>query len=201
MNEKESTLKRLKRLPILFRKQDVEKVAPHPAVFLTRAVKDGLIHRLNRGNYVNSFLYGYPDVEKVACFLKPPAYISCEWALHYYGIILQAPRVCSVITLSTSVGKKRSTEYLGVRIEFSKITPRLFEAFSYNNGIYMAQPEKAILDTLYLRGKIPAEDEMEFDNVDIDVLLKMADKYPIPVRTHIQNVIISEQHKEDTYDV
>ena len=80
MKEKESTLKRLKRLPVLFRKQDVEKVAPHPAVFLARAVKKRLIHRINRGNYINSFLYEFPGVEQIACFLRPPAYITCEWA-------------------------------------------------------------------------------------------------------------------------
>ena len=188
MNEKESTLKRLKLLPILFRKQDVEKIAPHPAVFLTRAVKKGLIYRLNRGNYINSFLYGFPDVEQVACFLKPPGYISCEWALHYHGIILQAPLVCSVITLSTSVGKGRSIEYQGIMIEFSKISQKLFYAFSFHNSIYMAQPEKAILDTLYFRGKIPVADEMELDDVDIEVLLKMSDKYPTPVRRYIQGL-------------
>jgi predicted transcriptional regulator of viral defense system len=188
MKEKESTLKRLKRLPVLFRKQDVEKVAPHPAVFLARAVKKRLIHRLNRGNYINSFLYGFPDVEQIACFLRPPAYISCEWALNYHGIILQGPKVCSVITLSTSVGKHRNVEYQGITIEFSRIAPQLFKGFYFDNGIYMALPEKAILDTLYFRGKIPAGDEIEIDDVDIKELLKMADKYPISVRKHIRDL-------------
>ena len=81
MKEERSTPKRLKLLPVLFRKQDAEKVTPHVGMFLSRAVRKGLIHRLNRGNYINSFLYGFPGVEEVACFLRPPAYISCEWAL------------------------------------------------------------------------------------------------------------------------
>jgi predicted transcriptional regulator of viral defense system len=188
MEEKKSTLKRLKLLPILFRKQDAEKVAPHPAVFLTRAVKKGLIHRLTRGNYINSFLYGFPKVEQVACFLRPPAYISCEWALNYHGIILQAPRVCSTITLSTSVGKNRSVEYQGITIEFSRITPKLFEGFSIKNDVYMALPEKAILDTLYFRGTIPAADEMDLDDIDSKSLLKMSNKYPATIRKHIQSL-------------
>lgn len=190
MKEREPTLKRLKRLTTLFRKQDAEKVAPHPSVFLTRAVKKGLIHRLNRGNYINSFLYGFPGVEQVACFLRPPAYISCEWALNYHGIILQAPRVCSVVTLSTSVGKHRSVEYQGITIEFSRITPKLFEDFSFNNGVYMALPEKAILDTLYFHRKIPAEDEIEIDGVDIKALMKISDKYPTSIRRHIRDLFI-----------
>ena len=188
MKEKEPTLNRLKLLPILFRKQDAEKMAPHPAVFLARAVKKGLLHRLNRGNYINSFLYGFPDVEQVACFLRPPAYISCEWALNYHGIILQAPSVCSVVTLSTSVGKSRSVEYQGITIEFSKITPKLFEGFTSHNGYTMALPEKAILDTLYFRGKIPGGDEIEIEDVDIKALLKISNKYPISVREYIRDL-------------
>ncbi len=66
MKEEKTTLKRLKLLPNLFRKQDAEKVAPHTAVFLSRALKDGLIYHINRGNYINSFLYGFPAVEDVA---------------------------------------------------------------------------------------------------------------------------------------
>ena len=188
MKEERSTLKRLKLLPVLFRKQDAEKLTPHTGTFLSRAVKKGLIYRINRGNYINSFLCGLPGVEETACFLKPPAYISCEWALNYHGIILQAPRVCSVVTLSTSVGKHRSVEYQGTTIEFSRITPKLFQGFSFDNGVYMALPEKAILDTMYFRGKIPAEDEIEIDDVDIKALLKMSDKYPTSIRRHIQDL-------------
>ena len=178
MEQERSTLKRLKILPRLFRKQDAEKVAPHAGIFLSRAFKKGLIHRLNRGNYVNSFLYGWPDVEEVACFLKPPAYISCEWALNYHGITLQVPTVCTVVTLSTSVGKKRNISYREITLEFSKISSALFFGFAYCEGFYMASPEKAILDTLYYRGSIAAQDELELDQVDVDLLSKMAEKYP-----------------------
>lgn len=178
MNEEKSTLKRLKHLPVLFRKQDAEKVAPHTGTFLSRALQKGLIHRLNRGNYINSFLYGFPGVEEVGCFLKPPGYISCEWALNYHGISLQAPMVCTVVTLSTSVGKKRSIEYQGIILEFSRISPSLFFGLTYVDRYYIASPEKAILDTLYYRGRIPAQDEVELDRIDFKRLLKIGGGYP-----------------------
>ena len=181
MKEDRSTLKRLKLLPVLFRKQDVEKVTPHAGMFLSRALQKGLIHRLNRGNYINSFLYGLPGVEEVGCFLKPPAYISCEWALNYYGISLQAPMVCTVVTLSSSVGKKRNLRYQEIIIEFSRISPSLFFGFTYKDRFYIASPEKAILDTFYYRGAIPAQDELELDKVDFNLLLKMVNKYPSSV--------------------
>jgi len=52
----------------------------------------------------------------------------------------------------------------------------------------MALPEKAILDTMYFRGKIPAGDEIEIDDVDIKALLKMSVKYPTSIRRHIQDL-------------
>lgn len=182
MKEEKETTKRLKLLAQLFRKQDAEKVTRHTGMFLSRAVQRGLIHSLNRGNYINSFLYGFPSVEEVACFLRPPAYVSCEWALNHHGISLQSPTVCTVLTLSTSVGKKRNIQYQGITIEFSKISSTLFFGFTYQNKYYMALPEKAILDTLYYRGTIPAQDEMELENVNFDVLSKMVEVYPNSVR-------------------
>ena len=181
MKEEKATLKRLKLLPNLFRRQDAEKIAPHTAVFLSRALKGGLIHHINRGNYINSFLYGFPAVEDVACFLKPPAYITCEWALNIHGISLQAPVVCTVVTLSTSVGKKRNIQYQGITIEFSKISDRLFFGFIKHDNYYLATPEKAILDTLYYRRMMPAFDELDLGDVDSEILVKMAAKFPSTV--------------------
>jgi hypothetical protein len=181
MGELKSTLKRLKFLPALFRKVDVEKVTPHAAVFLSRAMQKSLVYRLNRGNYVNSFLCGFPRVEEVACFLRPPAYVTCEWALNYHGISLQSPYACTAATLSTAVGRNRSVEYQGVMIEFSKISPALFFGFTRVEDYLIAAPEKAILDTLYFRKSLPVADELEIDAIDRNLLRKMAAKFPFTV--------------------
>ena len=183
-----STLKRLKFLPGLFRLEDVEKLAPHPAMFLSRALKNGLIHRLMRGHYVNSFLYGFPRVETVGCFLRPPAYVSGEWALNYHGISLQSPVVCTLITLSPAVGKCRNIPYQGVTIEFSKVSPILFFGFIRIDDFYIATPEKAVLDTLHLRKSLPAEDELELDSIDIETMNEMAQKFPLSVTRRLDSL-------------
>lgn len=178
MFEEKSTLKRLKMLPGLFRKQDAEKVAPHTAVFLSRAVKKGLIHRIYRGNYINSFLHGFPKVEEVACFLRPPAYITCEWALNWHGITLQSPTVCTSVTLGSAVGRHRDIDYQGITIEFSKIAASLFYGFEQRENFNIATGVKALLDTLYYRKTLPAPDEFEWDRIDIETVEKMSATFP-----------------------
>jgi len=184
------TLVRLKGLPRLFRKQDAEKIAPHSAVFLSRAEKKGFIQRLNRGNYINSFLFGLAPIEEVACFLKSPGYVSCEWALHYHGLILQVPSVCTVLSLSSAVGRHRSVTYQGIRIEFSMISPRLFFGFQTIDNFNMAVAEKALLDTLYYRkGILPVEDEIELEGLDHARLMDMAGAYPATVSAVARRLI------------
>jgi predicted transcriptional regulator of viral defense system len=201
MVDEKSTLKRLRLLSRLFRKQDVEKLTPHSAVFLSRAVQKGLIHRLNRGNYVNSFLHGFPRVEEVACFLRPPAYITCEWALNFHGISPQSPVVCTAATLSSAVGKDRRIEYQEVSIEFSRISPSLFFGFTLMERFYMATPEKALLDTLHLRKRLPTPDELELEEINVDSLRAMAGKFSSTVYKKIAALIPSLDAGKEFYDV
>lgn len=177
-----STLRTLQQLPRLFRYADVQKFTGNANVFLTRALKQGLIERLTRGVYINSGIKGMPRIEEAACFIRTPCYISCEWALNYHGIILQAPTVCTVLTLSTAVGEARRIVWHGVNIEFSRVAERLFTGFTMQDGFSIATPEKALLDTLYFRKGLPVRDELELAMVDFKLLRKMAEVFPKRVR-------------------
>src|SRR4030043_1170802 len=180
-----STIEILKELPVLFRKTEAEKWTKHSPIFLGRAVKKGLIHRLSRGHYVNAFLKGWPGVEEVGCFLRTPAYVSGEWALHKHGLLLQVPQTCTVITLQSSVGQSRSLEYQGITVEFSKIASTLFFGFTREGRYDLATPEKALLDLLYLRGKIPFADELELSEVKFERLHQLSKKFPKTVQKKI----------------
>jgi predicted transcriptional regulator of viral defense system len=180
-----STLDVLQQLPRLFRYADVQKFTGNANVFLTRALKRGLIERLARGVYINSGIKGMPRIEEAACFIRPPCYISCEWALNYHGITIQAPTICTVLTLSTAVGESRRLVWQGVGIEFSRIADRLFTGFTMQDGFSIATPEKALLDTIYLRKGLPVRDELELDGIDKELLRKMAEDYPKRVRNEV----------------
>lgn len=182
-----STLRTLQQLPQLFHYADLQKFTANANVFLTRALKQGLIERLARGVYINSAFKGMPQIEEAACFIRTPCYISCEWALNYHGITIQAPAVCTVITLSTAVGEARKLAWHGVSMEFSRIAERLFTGFTMQEGFSIALPEKALLDTLYFRKGLPVEDELELDGVDTGLLRKLSELYPKRVREWAAN--------------
>ncbi len=178
----------LRQLPQLFRYADVEKFTGHANVFLTRALAKGLVERVARGVYLNSLRDGRPAIEEVACFLRTPSYISCEWALHSHGIIIQAPFVCTVLTLDTAVGQSRNTAFGGVTIEFSRIASRLFNGFEMRNGFNLAGPEKALLDTIYLRKYIPFPDELDLEQLNKDTLMQMAVPFPSVVKKRLEDI-------------
>ena len=177
-----TTFQVLQELPQLFRYADVQKFTGNANMFLLRAIKRGLIERLTRGVYINAGLKGHPRIEEAACFIRPPCYISCEWALNHHGITIQSPAVCTVLTLSTAVGESRRLTYQGVTLEFSRIADRLFSGFTQEDGYAIATPEKALLDTLYFRKKLPVLDELELEMIDPEILKEMAVHFPKRVR-------------------
>lgn len=178
----------LRQLPQLFRYADVEKFTGNANVFLTRALAKGFVERIVRGVYLNSMRDGQPGIEEVACFLRTPSYISCEWALNRHGIIIQAPVVCTVLTLDTAVGQSRNIVFGGVTIEFSRLASRLFNGFETREGFNMALPEKALLDTVYLRKYIPFPDELELDHINKDTLMLMAAPFPATVKRRLEDI-------------
>jgi len=181
-----SSLQILQQLPLLFRYADAQKFSGNANVFLARALQRGLIERLTRGVYINSAIKGMPRIEEAACFIRTPCYISCEWALNYHGITIQAPTVCTVVTLSTAVGEARRLTWHGTEIEFSRIADKLFTGFSMQDGFSIATPEKALLDTLYLRRSLPVRDELELAGIDSVLLREMGGAYPKRVRQAVE---------------
>lgn len=128
----------LRQLPPLFRYADVGKFTGNANVFLTRAQAKGFVERVARGIYINRLREPQPAIEEVACFLRTPSYVSCEWALNRHGVLLQSPVVCTVLTLDTAVGPSRNIPFGGVTIEFSRIAPRLFNGFETRDGFNLA---------------------------------------------------------------
>lgn len=84
-------------------------------------------------------------------FPKHRAYVSFISALHLYDIIEQIPQV---ITLASTMHTKIITTKLGA-FSVHQITPSFFDGFEWYKGkgdFLIAEPEKALIDCLYLAG-------------------------------------------------
>ena len=84
-------------------------------------------------------------------FPRHRAYVSFISALHLYGIIEQIPQI---ITLASVIHTKTIVTKLGV-FSVHQIKPSFFDGFGWykNEGDFLiAEPEKALIDCLYLAG-------------------------------------------------
>lgn len=88
------------------------------------------------------------DEQEMACGLFRPSYISLEYVLSRAGVVFQWDEtVTSVSYLSREVNVDGKT------YRFRKINPAIWvgmEGIEQRDGVAMATPEKAFLDTVYL---------------------------------------------------
>ncbi len=197
-------------LPPLFRKGDLDtclRKGNYSAQVLNRALKKGLIARIARGVYLNvlkcKFTGRWPPVEEVACYIKPAAYVSLEWALHYWDLILQRPVVCTAVV--TRVGRLKRVHFMEsygdarveYNIEYSAISnvPRHFGIERLGQvKARIAVPERALLDWIHVRR--PSEyllkswvDEMDLESIDPEKLKDFSTYYPPRVRRLAKKVL------------
>ena len=148
-------------------------------VTLNRLVKRGILIRLKRGVYQPEFKE--PELEKTAGELYYPSYLSFESALSRYGILSQIP-----YSLTFATTKKSKKIYLLDReIEYRQLKEDYFFGFILDNGIFIAEPEKALLDQLYMtsRGKASVEmNELTLANLKKNKFLQYSKKFPESVQ-------------------
>lgn len=135
---------------------------------LSRWVKKGYIAKLRQDWYAFSELQREPDMARfIAGKIYSPSYISLHSALSIYGIIPEA------VTQITCVTTNRPTSYNNPfgQFHYQTIKSELFFGYkqvSLNRGgsYLIAEPEKAIVDLLYLYPQFNTADamrELRFD--------------------------------------
>lgn len=152
---------------------------------LARWKAKGYLSTPKRGLYV---LEGLAlDEFEIAAKLITPSYISLESALSHYSIIPDvSAEVSSITTKNTRRFRIGSSLF-----QFYHIKQGLFFGFSHmRNGVFIAVPEKAVLDFLYFRK--PDDNHMFFERINrentkrlnMKIMEKMAQKFP----SHIQKM-------------
>lgn len=126
---------------------------------------DGLILRLRRGLYTLSEEERKIKLSRLflASQLRFPSYISCQFALSYYGLIPEKTTVLtSVTTKKTAVYENAFGSFV-----YQKIKTDCFTGFNkindeYNLPYFMAEPEKALLDYIYLNLQMFSDGNPDF---------------------------------------
>lgn len=155
-------------------------------VTLNRLVKSGVLIRLRKGVYQPEFQS--LELEKTANEIYYPSYLSFESALSRYGILSQIPYSLTFATTKTT--KKQSLA--GREVEYRQLKDELFFGYTLIGGIYLAEPEKAVLDELYLmsKGKIVSDiSEWSLVGLDKEKLLKYSKKYPQAVQKKVKELV------------
>ncbi len=120
------------------------------AVLCSRYVKKGLLVRLKRGLYTRTEQlanFGRQDFFRIANFLQVPSYISLMTALSYHGLTTQVQRG---FFESISVKRTRRFEVDQFTFHYVKIRSDLYKGFERVEDVFIALPEKALLDSFYL---------------------------------------------------
>lgn len=150
-------------------------------VSAARLSKSGLLIRAKRNVYVPRDKWETLTKDEkftIANILQVPSYISLMSALEYYGITTQVQR-----DFIESIAVKRTKQ---VNIErqvfnYTKINKKLYFGFRKDGAFFIAVPEKAILDVVYLTSL----NKYSFDISTLDwgklnktLLFKMARGFP-----------------------
>lgn len=119
-------------------------------VTASRYVRQGLLLRVKRNLYVRREVWNAATIEEkfsLANLAQVPSYISLTTSLEYYEITTQMLR-----NFYESVAIKRTKEINlnGSVFRYTKLTSDLYFGFIKEKGVFIATPEKALLDAFYL---------------------------------------------------
>lgn len=156
------------------------------SVILTRLVKRKVLRRLRRNLY--EIVLKPSDILEVANCVYQPSYLSFTYCLGKLGILNQ---IAYEIEFATPRKTKR-VELRNRTAIFRQIAKRLFFGYTLKDNIFIAQPEKALLDTLYLKSKGLAslnEAELNLKGVSKGKFLAMSKKFPPGVQKEAKRII------------
>ena len=161
-------------------------IAPASAkVTASRYVKKGLLLRLKKNVYIKREKWNAATVEDkfiLANMGQTPSYISLLTALEFYEITTQVARDYFE---SVAVKRTKSIRVNGNLFRYTRIAKDLYFGFKKEKGVFIAPPEKALLDAFYLMSygryslDLSALDKTKLDREEIESL---GIKFPLKTR-------------------
>lgn len=148
-----------------------------------------LAHRLTKAGVIKMIVPGTyrlsdkpSDFTMVAHQLYWPSYLSFETALANEGILNQIPYA---LIFATTRKPKTIVLENQQEIQYRRLKKELFFGYRQRGDVYIAEPEKALLDQLYMvsKGKATLDwDELNLKGLKKTLFLKYAKKFPKPTQ-------------------
>jgi predicted transcriptional regulator of viral defense system len=171
---------------------------PQIRLQLNRWVNNGRLIKLHKGLYTLAGPYRKikPEPFSIANSLKSASYVSLQSALSWYGLI---PEFVPVVT-SVTTGRPRLIETPMGRFDFRHINKSFFWGYKQielmdGQTAFIARPEKAMLDLVYLT---PGGDKEDFikelriqdiEQIDKAVLREFSERTQSPkLKRAFQNI-------------
>jgi DNA-binding Lrp family transcriptional regulator len=158
---------------------------------LRRQEKRGLVEHLGKKIFINRLVPDFSGRELIN-ILRPQAYLSLETVLRDSGVSTQSPTALTCVT----PGRPGEFRAKTVSIIFRRLSKNLFWGCQEKRTRYgsynLADPEKALLDWIYLRrqeGSAVHTDELDLQRLDRGKLLQYAAKFPVPVKQQIVEAV------------
>lgn len=166
---------------------------------INNLVKSEILGKLERGKYyVNN--HSINDLTKANIFYSP-SYISFESALNIHGILSQLAYEITSATLKKTKSKKVDN----VLYTYTHLKKSLYWGYYKNGDILIAEPEKALLDQLYLHSKGfkgQSIDEYDLARLNLSKLWQYTKKFPQTAKFKIQIKKLKDELKNPHhYDV
>jgi len=183
----------LKNIPKLyFGYQDITRVLgiseSSARVSASRYVRQGALVRIKRNMYVLREVWNAAAREQkflLANMGQTPSYISLMTALDYYEITTQVQR-----DFVESIAVKRTKELPvnGHLFRYSKIATNLYFGFKKEKNFFIATPEKAFLDALYLMsyGRYALDTSaLDVAKLDRDEIKRLSMEFPLRTQNRL----------------
>jgi len=150
-------------------------------VSANRYVKRGLLVRVKRNIYVLKEKWKTIEKEQkfiLANLVQVPSYISLMTALDYYEITTQVQRN---FIESVAVKRTKEIEIEGTIFNYTKVNKSFYSGFSREREFFIATPEKAFMDAVYLRslGRYNFDlASIDSNKLNMDEMVRLANQFP-----------------------
>ena len=119
-------------------------------VTAVRYVQRGAIVRLKRDMYIGAGALARQTERSlfaIANHLVVPSYVSLTTALSHYSVTTQQLRG---VVESIALKRTRTVQCDGIEFRYMRMRPDLYLGFDRVDGVFIASPEKALADAVYL---------------------------------------------------